>query len=187
MLIDLSLLLNVQILDELVFVVDFLLDFVQILGHFAISLLLEEVRVLIFRHLGRGENVLNGIGNDVVLVAHQAHNRLVALLWDGLLLVCGLSVELLWLLLSVDPSIGLAEVLSWQLLFFAEAFAPLLSSLACMSTTLWLIVAAHVAHHLRGSVIAKGRPCGSDVGRVFTLVTLALRSLIFLRRDQVVD
>ena len=187
MLIDLSLLLNVQILHELVFVVDFFLDFVQILGHFSISLLLEEVRVLIFSYLWCGEDVLHSIGDDVVLVAHQAHNRLVALLWDGLLLVCGLSVELLWLLLSVDPSIGLAEVLSWQLLFFAEAFAPLLSSLACMSTTLWLIVAAHVANHLAGSVIAEGRPCGSDVGRVFTLVTLALRSLILLRRYQVVD
>ena len=54
--------------DQLILVVNFLLDFLHILGHLSKVPLFQVILVFVCVHLGRGKNVLHRVGNDVVFV-----------------------------------------------------------------------------------------------------------------------
>lgn len=63
--------LLMQILDHLVLVLDVLLDLLDVFGHLTVVFFLEVVHGL-WDFLGRGQDVLDGVGHDKVLVAFEA-------------------------------------------------------------------------------------------------------------------
>ena len=88
------LLLNLHFSNKPVLVIDFALDLLQILWHLSEILFLEVVFIFVFWKSWGGQDVFNSVGNNEVLVTHEAHNWFVLLLWDWSLLGY-VSVELL--------------------------------------------------------------------------------------------
>jgi hypothetical protein len=69
--------------DQVVLVLDLVLDLGQVFGNGAVVLLLEVVLVLLGRKLGRSENVLDGVGNDEILVRNKTVDGLFIALGNG--------------------------------------------------------------------------------------------------------
>ena len=84
------LLLYLHFSHQVVFVSDLVLDLLEVLGGLSKILFLQLVLVLACRQLWRGEDVLDGVGNDEVFVGHETMNRLLILLghWGLLEAIC---------------------------------------------------------------------------------------------------
>ena len=80
--IHVGLFLDLHLPHELVLVLDLLLDGLEILGHPTLILLLQVVLAVVLGQLGCGEDVLDCVRNNEVLVGHQAHDRLLVLFGD---------------------------------------------------------------------------------------------------------
>lgn len=94
LLVAVVLLLDLHLADHLVLILDLSLDLLDVLRHLAEVLLLEVVLVGVGWELGCGQDVLNGICNDVVFVTYQAHDWLLLLLGNGNTLHIVLVLEL---------------------------------------------------------------------------------------------
>ena len=81
--VTLVLLLDLHLTDQVVLVLDLVLDLGQVFGNGAVVLLLEVVLVLLGRKLGRSENVLDGVGNDEILVRNKTVDGLFIALGNG--------------------------------------------------------------------------------------------------------
>ena len=86
LLVSLVLLLNLHFSHEVVLVFDLGLDFGNVLGHFPVRFLLEEVFVLLGWQFRSRQNVFDCIGYDEVLVGDQSVDWLLVLAWNGWLL-----------------------------------------------------------------------------------------------------
>lgn len=83
MLVTLVVLLDLHLADHLVLVFDLLLDLLNVLGHLTEVLLLKEVAISVNWQLWGSQDILNGVGNDVVLVRDETHDGLLVLFGDG--------------------------------------------------------------------------------------------------------
>jgi len=81
--VSLVLFLYLHLAHHLVLILNFTLDFLDILWNLTEVLLFEVVLLGVDGELGCGEDVLNSISHDVVLVTYQSHNGLLVLLGDG--------------------------------------------------------------------------------------------------------
>ena len=91
-----GLILNLHLTNEIVLVLDLLLDLGHVLGHFAVSLLLQKVLLLrsgqfrgwqkvmsVSRAVLTCEDVLDGVGNDEVFVGDETLDWLLVTLRHG--------------------------------------------------------------------------------------------------------
>ena len=67
---------------HLIFILDFSLDLLDVLGDFTEVFLLKVVLVSVGREFWSGKDVFNCICNDVVLVTNETHDRLLVFLGD---------------------------------------------------------------------------------------------------------
>jgi len=81
--VTLGLLLNLHFTHEVVLVLNLVLNLGQVLGDGAVVLLLQVVFVFLLWQLGCGQDVLNSVGNDKVLVGNEAVDWLFVLLGHG--------------------------------------------------------------------------------------------------------
>jgi len=68
LLVSLVFLFDLHLANHLIFVFDLVLDLLDILGHLSEVVLLKVVLFFVYWQFGGGQDVFNGVGNDVILV-----------------------------------------------------------------------------------------------------------------------
>lgn len=89
----LSLLLDLHLPHEVVLVFDLVFDVLEVLRRLAVGLLLQEILILVAGQFRRCENVLNGVGDNEILVRNETLDGLLVFLRDRWL-GCDASLDL---------------------------------------------------------------------------------------------
>jgi len=189
LLVALVVLLDLHLAHHLVLVLDLLLDLLDVLRHLAQVLLLQVVLLRVHRQLRRRQDVLNGVRHDVVLVRHQAHDRLVLLLRDRRPPHLGRVRELADGALVLKGRLARALLAEGGRVRLQGALGPpegQASAALRVLTAVGLVVAAHVGHAGFGRRLeGEGAGRGRHGGRVARPVALGLGGLVTLLGDQV--
>merc|ERR1712127_291139 len=77
-----SFLFDLHLSNELVFVLNFLLDVLEVLWNLTIVLFLEEISLSVGWQSWGSKDVLNSIGHNKVLIRDEAHDWLLFLGWN---------------------------------------------------------------------------------------------------------
>jgi hypothetical protein len=187
LLVALVLLLQLHFSHHLVLVLDFSLDLLDVLRNLTEVLLLEVVLIGVGWKLGSGEDVLNGISNDVVFVTYQTQNGLLVLLGDGGTLLIVIVLELgqgrrRWQ--NRVTGTFLLEHSSFRLDGASGATKGERDTALGVRTTLGLIVTGNICDvGLRGGLQGESARSRGDIMWVGRLVPLRLRRLVTLLRD----
>ena len=92
--IHISLILDLHLTHKLIFVFDFLLNSLEVSWDLSEIFLLQEIPLVVTWQLWSGQDVLNGVRNDEILITHESHDWLLVLLGYSHLLLAW-SLELL--------------------------------------------------------------------------------------------